>query len=193
MELAPDFDEFFGSLIAHDVEFLIVGAYALAYHGAPRFTGDIGVFIRPTADNAEHLLTALVAFGFPTGDLRPEDLSNPDSVLQMGIERVQIHVLSAIATMAETPRMPTIATTARENLSSTGDRLPNLAASRLRAANSSTTTIKGNPPSVASVNRAESTSAGRAGSMLGARGWAPGDDATTVVACMMSVARLHVV
>ncbi len=41
MELAPDFDEFFSSLIAHGVEFLVVGAYALAYHGAPRFSGDI--------------------------------------------------------------------------------------------------------------------------------------------------------
>jgi len=39
MDLAPDFDEFVGSLIAHGVEFLIVGAYALAFHGAPRFTG----------------------------------------------------------------------------------------------------------------------------------------------------------
>jgi hypothetical protein len=59
MELAPDFDEFFGSLIAHDVEFLIVGAYALAFHGAPRFTGDIDVLIRPTASNAERFLAAL--------------------------------------------------------------------------------------------------------------------------------------
>ena len=43
MDLAPDFDEFIGSLIAHDVEFLIVGAYALAFHGAPRFTGDLAL------------------------------------------------------------------------------------------------------------------------------------------------------
>ena len=40
MDLAPDFDEFIGSLIAREVEFLIVGAYALAFHGAPRYTGD---------------------------------------------------------------------------------------------------------------------------------------------------------
>ena len=51
-ELAPDFDEFFGSLIASGVEFLVVGAYALAFHGAPRFTGDIDVFVRPTLENA---------------------------------------------------------------------------------------------------------------------------------------------
>jgi hypothetical protein len=47
MELAPDFDEFIGSLTAHGVEF-IVGAYALAFHRTPRFTGDLDVSIRPT-------------------------------------------------------------------------------------------------------------------------------------------------
>ena len=52
VELASDFDEFFGSLIAHGVEFVIVGAYALAFHGVPRFTGDIDILIRPTAENA---------------------------------------------------------------------------------------------------------------------------------------------
>ena len=100
MELAPDFDEFFGSLFAHDVEFLIVGAYALAYHGAPRFTGDIDVFVRPTTENAQRLLMALSAFGFPAGDLRPEDLTSPDRILQMGIEPVQIHVMSALSGVA---------------------------------------------------------------------------------------------
>lgn len=96
MELAPDFSEFFDSLIAHDVEFLIVGAYALALHGAPRFTGDIDVFVRPTAANAIRLLRALEAFGFPTGPLTPEDIVDPARVIQMGIEPVQIHVMSAI-------------------------------------------------------------------------------------------------
>jgi len=96
MELAPDFDEFFASLNAHDVEFLVVGAYALAVHGAPRYTGDIDVFIRPTPANARRLLQALSAFGFPTGDLRPDDVIDPDRVLQMGVEPVQIHVMAAI-------------------------------------------------------------------------------------------------
>ena len=47
MDLAPDFDEFIGSLTAHGVEFVIVGAYALAFHGAPRFTGDLDILVRP--------------------------------------------------------------------------------------------------------------------------------------------------
>jgi hypothetical protein len=51
MELAPDFDELIGCLNARGVEFLVVGAYALAFHGAPRFTGDFDVWIRPALDS----------------------------------------------------------------------------------------------------------------------------------------------
>ena len=54
MDLAPDFDEFIGSLIVHGAEFLIVGAYALAFHGAPRFTGDLDILIRPTVEDMRH-------------------------------------------------------------------------------------------------------------------------------------------
>ena len=72
MEVAPDYDEFIGCLTAHGVEFVIVGAYALAFHGAPRFTGDLDILIRPTIDNASRLLKALDAFGFPATNLTPE-------------------------------------------------------------------------------------------------------------------------
>ena len=64
MQLAPDFDEFIECLTAHGVEFVVVGAYALAFHGAPRFTGDLDVLVRPTLDNAARLLGALAAFAF---------------------------------------------------------------------------------------------------------------------------------
>lgn len=97
MDLAPDFNEFIGSLNAHGVEFLIVGAYALAVHGAPRFTGDLDVLIRPTVENAARLLTAVRAFGFPVQSLRPEGLLEPRRMLQMGVEPVQIHVMTAIS------------------------------------------------------------------------------------------------
>jgi hypothetical protein len=59
MELAPDFDEFIACLIARGVEFIIVGAYALAFHGAPRFTGDLDVLVAPTVENATRLIEAL--------------------------------------------------------------------------------------------------------------------------------------
>jgi hypothetical protein len=97
MDLAPDFDEFIGSLTAHGVEFLIVGAYALALHGVPRFTGDLDVFIRPSPDNAERLIQALHAFGFTVPELSPKMIVESSRMLQMGVEPVQIHVMSAIS------------------------------------------------------------------------------------------------
>ena len=96
MDLAPDFDEFIGSLTAHGVEFIVVGAYALAFHGAPRFTGDLDILVRPTLDNATRLLTALEAFGFPVQELTPETIVDRRRMLQMGVPPVQIHVMSTI-------------------------------------------------------------------------------------------------
>lgn len=97
MELAPDFDEFIASLNAHGVEFLIVGAYALAFHGAPRFTGDLDILVHPTPENGSRVLAAIRAFGFPVEGLGPGDIVNSRSLLQMGEEPVQIHVMSAIS------------------------------------------------------------------------------------------------
>jgi hypothetical protein len=97
MDLAPDFDEFIGCLTAHGVEFIVVGAYALAYHGAPRFTGDLDVLVRPTIENAARLLSALESFGFAVAELTPAGVADRRKILQMGIPPVQIHVMSAIS------------------------------------------------------------------------------------------------
>jgi len=97
MELAPDFDEFIGCLTAHGVEFVIVGAYALAFHGAPRFTGDLDVLIRPSPDNAARFLDALTAFGFPAPELTPEVIVDHRRMIEMGVPPVQIRVMSASA------------------------------------------------------------------------------------------------
>ena len=70
MEVQPDFRDLLELLNEHEVEYLIVGGYALAFHGAPRFTGDIDVFVRPALENAERILSALTAFGFPISTLR---------------------------------------------------------------------------------------------------------------------------
>jgi hypothetical protein len=97
MEVATDFDEFIGCLIAHGVEFVVVGAYALAFHGAPRFTGDLDVLIRPTIDNAQRLLRALDAFGFPSTGLTPEHIADRRRLIEMGVPPIQIHVMSTIS------------------------------------------------------------------------------------------------
>ena len=97
MEVAPDFDEFIACLTAHGVEFVIVDAYALAYHGAPRFTGDLDLMVRPTVANAARLLKALAAFGFPATGLTPEAVADKRRMIEMGVPPVQIHVMSAIS------------------------------------------------------------------------------------------------
>lgn len=96
MDLAPDFDEFCALLSAGDVEYVIVGAHALAFHGAPRFTGDLDIFIRPTEDNGRRLLAAITAFGFPATPITPADIVVGRKVIEMGVPPVQIHVMSAI-------------------------------------------------------------------------------------------------
>jgi hypothetical protein len=97
MNLAPDFDEFIASLTAPGVEFVVVGAYALAFHGAPRFTGDLDLLVAPTLENAARLLAAIEAFGFPVGDLSPELIADHRRMIEMGVQPVQIHVMSAIS------------------------------------------------------------------------------------------------
>ncbi|MBS1818919.1 MAG: hypothetical protein JSU08_13385 [Acidobacteria bacterium] len=97
MELAPDFDEFIACLSARGVEFLVVGAYALAFHGAPRFTGDLDILIRPTAENAQRLLQAIGDFGFPSDAVSADELSDPRRMLEMGVPPVQLHIMSALS------------------------------------------------------------------------------------------------
>ena len=96
MDLAPDFEEFCALLNDHRVEFVIVGAYALAFHGAPRYTGDLDILVRPTDENGARLLTAIAAFGFPTAAVTPQDIVHGNKVIQMGEIPVQLHVMSAI-------------------------------------------------------------------------------------------------
>jgi len=64
MDVQKDFTDLCALLNASGVEYLIVGGYALAFHGAPRFTGDLDLFIRPTTENVAKLVAALRAFGF---------------------------------------------------------------------------------------------------------------------------------
>lgn len=78
MELQPDFEELPALFNANDVEYLIVGGYALAYHGAPRDTGVLDLLVRPEADNADRVVAALAQFGFGTLDLSASDFVVPD-------------------------------------------------------------------------------------------------------------------
>jgi hypothetical protein len=96
METQPDFRELLALFNAHRVEYLIVGGYALAFHGAPRFTGDLDIFVKPDAVNAHRTLTALEAFGFASVGLTPSDFERPDQVIQLGVPPVRIDLITSI-------------------------------------------------------------------------------------------------
>ena len=97
MEVQKDFKEFLALLNEHEVEFIIVGGYALAFHGAPRFTGDIDVFIKSDKDNAERILIALDEFGFGSLDIATEDFLNPNNIIQLGVPPVRIDLITSIS------------------------------------------------------------------------------------------------
>ena len=82
MEIQPDFKELLELLNAHNVDYVIVGAYALAFHGVPRFTGDIDIFVKPDPKNAERIVAVLKEFGFGSLDLDKSDFQQPDQVIQ---------------------------------------------------------------------------------------------------------------
>ena len=92
----PDFADMLSALSAAGVDFLIVGAHALAAHGVPRATGDLDIWIRPTPDNAARTLRALSAFGAPLADLSIDDLTRPDTVFQIGLPPSRIDIVSGI-------------------------------------------------------------------------------------------------
>lgn len=97
MEIQPDFRDLLALFNAHSVEYMIVGGYALAFHGAPRYTGDIDLFIRPSATNARRILTALDEFGFGTVGLTEEDFRSPDKVVQLGMPPVRIDIITSLS------------------------------------------------------------------------------------------------
>jgi len=75
---------------------MLVGAYAVAAHGLPRATGDIDLWIKCSADNADRVLSALKSFGAPLSTLSKKDFCTPDNVIQLGVTPRRIDVLTTI-------------------------------------------------------------------------------------------------
>lgn len=93
MELNPDFKEFLQSLNENDVRYLVVGGYAVAFHGHPRYTKDIDIWIDLDEQNARKVVKALVDFGFSSLNLTPADFLEPDNVIQLGYPPRRIDLL----------------------------------------------------------------------------------------------------
>jgi hypothetical protein len=97
MNLPKDLREFVELLNGLDVRFLIVGAFAVAYHGYPRYTSDIDIFVDNSAQNAELLLKAIHAFGFGDTGLSQEDFTSKDQVVQLGVAPNRIDLITSIS------------------------------------------------------------------------------------------------
>jgi hypothetical protein len=94
--LSPDFKDLLSAFNAHRVEYLVVGAHALAAHGHVRATGDLDVWVRPDPANAKRVMDALRTFGTPLQDLTHEDLVTPGTAFQIGVAPIRIDVLTSI-------------------------------------------------------------------------------------------------
>ena len=95
MKIHPDFDDFVAALNRNHVEYIIVGSFALAFHGCPRATGDIDFWIRPLFSNAENLLKALQDFGFEKLDVSEDDILS-GNIIQLGFPPVRIDLISRL-------------------------------------------------------------------------------------------------
>jgi predicted nucleotidyltransferase len=94
--LNPDFREFIGSLNDNGVKYLVVGGYAVAFHGHPRYTKDLDIWIQVSAQNASNVIKALKAFGFGSLGLTEQDFLIPDQVVQLGYPPNRIDLIALV-------------------------------------------------------------------------------------------------
>jgi hypothetical protein len=96
-QLSSDLLEFIHLLNTKSVRYVIVGAWALAFHGRPRYTGDLDIFVARDEDNADRLMAVIEAFGFGDAGIKREDFLQVDHVIQLGREPNRIDILTGIS------------------------------------------------------------------------------------------------
>ena len=96
MVLTQDFKELLQSLNANSVRYLVVGGYAVAFHGYPRYTKDLDVWIELDKSNAERVVAALEQFGFGSLGLKADDFMTPDTIVQMGYPPNRVDLLTTV-------------------------------------------------------------------------------------------------
>ena len=96
MKLEKDFSDFVELLNRHSVEYMVVGGYALAFHGEPRFTGDMDIWIDVSPRNAEKMVKVMHDFGAASLGFTKEDFMNEGIIKQIGQPPLRIDILSAI-------------------------------------------------------------------------------------------------
>ena len=95
MELGPNFREFFESFNAREVRYLVVGGYALGYHGYVRYTGDIGAWVEPTPENSRRVVAAFRDFGFGSLGIAEDAFAASDVVVQIDRPPLRIDVMTS--------------------------------------------------------------------------------------------------
>ena len=95
MNIQQDFEEFLRLLEKHECEYVIVGGYAVAFHGYPRFTKDLDIFYDDSFQNIEKVRAALIEFGFEKSAI-PKTIFSPGAILNFGVEPVRIDLLNRI-------------------------------------------------------------------------------------------------
>ncbi len=96
IRLNQDFKEFIQSLNNHEVQYLVVGGYAVAIHGHPRYTKDIDIWLRLDKQNAQKVVAALEEFGFGSLGLRAEDFLDINQIIQLGYPPNRIDLLTTL-------------------------------------------------------------------------------------------------
>jgi predicted nucleotidyltransferase len=96
VELKPDFKDLLRLFHHHQVQYLIVGGYAVMKYTEPFYTKDIDIWVEPVAENAQRAYAALVEFGAPMADLTVHDLTRPHIVFQVGMAPARVDVLTTI-------------------------------------------------------------------------------------------------
>ena len=97
MLLPPDFKEFLKLLNLSKVEYLLIGGYAVAYHGYPRATGDMDIWIAIAPENAEKVVEVLRQFGFNVPELSAEIFLQENRVIRMGVPPLRLEILTTIS------------------------------------------------------------------------------------------------
>jgi hypothetical protein len=97
MPLSKDLREFVALLNSNRVEYLVVGAFAVAWYGYPRFTADLDILIRPDPENSDRMIEALRQFGFGALGIDREDLTAPGQVIQLGVQPNRIDILTSVS------------------------------------------------------------------------------------------------
>lgn len=97
MELPDDFKEFLKLLTVHQVEYLLIGGFAVGYHGYPRATNDLDIWVAIGMENAQRVAAALKAFGFDLPQLTVDLFLQEDKIVRMGVPPMRIEILTTIS------------------------------------------------------------------------------------------------